>query len=109
MNDVTAGEVKITLGTEEVTLRPTLEAALSCNRYFGNLQAAATRVASLDFEATVFVVNAALGKSGKSANATSKLVFEAGLQNLLTPLIKFIGMLSNGGKEVNAPEDDEGN
>lgn len=105
---INAGEVGITLAGSPATLRPTLGAGIAINQMFGNFQEAHRRVAALDLEATSFIVAKGIGARDSDLKAVTEKVFATGLQELRLPVMRYIGILSNGGKPIN-PEADEGN
>jgi len=83
------------------TLTPTLGAATTINRAFGNYMDALRYVQAYDHSAYVVIVAAGLEK--KPADVEQQ-VFAAGLVNLTDPVTLFIQSLLRGGKD---PRQDE--
>lgn len=96
--------VSITLDGSPVTLRYTLGAAKAVNSQFGNFINARQRVADVDFQAIVYVVAAAIGKSAVEVETS---VFGVGALNLVRPLGIYLDYLANGGHKYEPPKDNE--
>ncbi len=104
MSKLTAGDVVITLAGEQRVLRPTLRAITMISAHFGGLAKARDALASQDFQAVFQVVRWGLNASDKEAKDLPQQIFETGIiSDLLVPLIRYIGILANGGKPM--PDD----
>lgn len=102
------GDVEITLDGVIHILRPTMENALkilaTCDRV-GGVQAAQQKVASLQFEIICDIIAHGLGcNPTQRQRMIPEMVVKAGLLNLFGPVIRFLEIVSNGGKPV---EDEE--
>jgi hypothetical protein len=113
MNDKPAAgpqPVEITLGGETVTLKPTLEAALTLSRMNAGIYGPGTigeRLVRFDLDAYVAVIRAGLGLSGNAVRNLDEQVFRAGMVNLTSPLTRFVISLGDpDGKRAEAGEDD---
>lgn len=87
--------VEITLDDRVVELRPTLGAAKKVSSHFGGFSSAIRAVAGLDFAAATMIVAAGLGKK---PDEVEEAVFKAGLDSLVEPLARYVGLLANGGR-----------
>lgn len=103
-----AGDVHITLGDTDVTLRPSLKAAMALSGRQGGIVDMVNRCVNLEFAAIHDVIVAGMG--GKTSKDLQQLIFEAGLGDLAAPCIQYLNVLANGGRAVHADEgeDDEG-
>jgi hypothetical protein len=113
VSDIRPGEVKIDLGDEVVTLRPTARAVRRLGERFDGIMGIAEALARLRLDAFVEVIAAgAAGSGGPSGSTLTKeqraeledAVFRAGLANLVQPLSRYVGILANGGRP---PKDEE--
>ena len=93
-----AGNVTITLGGKEVVLRPSLDACLALSKApgidFWNQQ---VRARVMDAYKTV--ITAGLGMKGPSKDMP-ELIYQAGLFDLMAPLLEFLNNVSNGGRPL---------
>lgn len=103
--NIGAGNVVITLGNEEVELHPTLRAAMTLSNNRGGLAALIDRCLSLEFSAIETVIIA--GMDGKGFKGLPQLIFDTGLMALCEPCIKFLNMLSNGGRPLGEEVEEE--
>lgn len=104
MSRINAGEVTITLAGEERVLKPTLRAMTMISSQMGGLAKARDALAAQDFQAVVTVIRWGLNMPDSEAKRLPEMVFETKLDvDLLVPLIRFIGILANGGKPL--PDD----
>lgn len=104
MPRLNAGEVVIVLGGEERTLKPTLRAITMISSQYGGLAKARDALAVQDFQAVATVIRWGLNMPDSEARKLPEMLFETGLTvELLVPLIRYIGILANGGKPL--PDD----
>lgn len=90
------GEVDITLDGKTVTLRPTLDASMQISARFEGCLQAFMGIQKFDINAYIGVIAAATGKDVKDVR---HVVFETGMDSLNVPLLKYLRMLSNGGRD----------
>lgn len=107
MSRIEMGEVEIELSGQKKVLRPTTRAALAISRRFDGFTNAAQHLAAFDMDALVFVIEAGLGLKEQEAKDLASEVFITGVAALATPAIRYVGMLSNGGRPMK--DDQEGN
>lgn len=100
-----AGDVEIELDGEIVTLRPTLRAMQTISRQRGGIVTAAEAVGRLDFDAMVQVIK--LGLDTDTRDIPEK-VWRTGLGSLSGPLIRYLTILSNGGRPIDGGEASDG-
>jgi len=93
-----AGDVTITLGDKELTLRPTFEACDTLSKSPG-LQFWREQIFSEIRDGYTKVISAGLGMAGPSKDML-KLIYETGFISLKQPLILFLGNISNGGRPI---------
>lgn len=104
MSRINAGDVVITLAGDERILRPTLRAITMISSQYGGLAKARDALAAQDFQAAATVIRWGLNMPDSEAKKLPDMLFETGLNaELLVPLIRFIGILANGGKPM--PDD----
>jgi len=104
MSRINAGEVVITLDGEERILKPTLRAITMISAQYGGLAKARDALAAQDFQAATTIIRWGLNLPDSEAKKLPDQVFDTGLTvDLLVPLIRFIGILANGGKPL--PDD----
>lgn len=107
------GEVEIELGGGKYVLRPTLQAAKTVNKVFGGFTAALRELMAFNFDAYVAVIAAGLGKTPNQfleENSENKItveeaVYQTGIEALNEPASKFVGYLTNGGRDPNEKKD----
>jgi hypothetical protein len=98
-----AGNVTITLDGEEVVLRPSLKAAQTISKQSGGIIAAVQAVGGFDFETIVSVIALGLGVSqGREVQALAEKVYATGLTDLVEPVTRFLTIVANGGRPVEA-------
>lgn len=104
MSKLTAGDVTIMLAGEPRVLHPTLRAITMISASHGGLAKVRDALASQDFGAVVNVVRWGLNLSDTDAKKLPEQIFQTGVtSDLLVPLIRFVGILANGGKPM--PDD----
>ncbi|MDY8108253.1 hypothetical protein U0C82_03700 [Fulvimarina sp. 2208YS6-2-32] len=92
-------DTPITLDGEDYVLRSSLKAATTINRHFGNMQAAWDGLMKSDLEAYIVITRAGLPKDANISTAdTAEAVYRTGMSNMLTPLVRFLRIIQNGGK-----------
>lgn len=116
MSKLNAGEVLVKIYneetgfTKEIVLKPTMRCAQMISRNFGGFGPARTALASEVMEAALYVLRIGSGFSDKDTKDWDKLIYENGMNaDLLVPLIKYVGVLANGGKPLPDDPDTAGN
>lgn len=99
------GDVEIELEGKKQILVPSLKACIDISSIAGGLNAAAQRVAMLDFDTICQIIVAGLGLNPRQAQAVPKAVFETGLMALSGPCVDFLNIIGNGGRPI---EEEEG-
>lgn len=107
------GEVEIELGGGKYVLRPTLQAAKTVNKVFGGFDAAFRELMALNLDAYVAVIAAGLGKTAnqflvpedEKKLTVEQAVYEQGIETLSGVAAKFVGFLTNGGRDPNEKKD----
>ena len=106
MSTLTAGDVPITLAGETRILHPTLRAITMISNLYGGLNKARDALVQQEFAAACAVIRWGLNLNDNEAKRLPDKVFQTGLtSDLLVPLIRFLGILANGGKPL--PDDPE--
>jgi len=100
-SSIGAGNVEITLDGDTVTLRPTLKAAQSISRQAGGIMGAVEAVSKFDLDAITSIIALGLDRPVKEV---AEAVWRTGCSDLAPAVIKFLGILANGGR----PLDDDG-
>lgn len=101
MSKLNAGEVEIILNGETLTLKPTIKAILGINRSFGGLMKAVAALTDGNIDAASTVLAHGLGLGDKDARKMPERVAENGITDgMLSALINFVGICSNGGKPL---------
>ena len=104
MSRINTGEVMITLNGEERVLKPTLRAITMISSQYGGLAKARDALAQQDFQAAATVIRWGLNMPDSEAKKLPDQLFATGMTvDLLVPLIRYIGILANGGKPL--PDD----
>ncbi len=99
-----AGEVVISLNGEDITLRPTINAARMVSRQYAGYAKARQLIVDENLDAVVFVIRVGSGMNDKDIKKLEERVWKNGLDiDLLIPLIKYIAILGNGGRPL--PDD----
>lgn len=102
--EIGAGNVVVMLGEHEVTLRPSLKAAITLSNQRGGITAMVQRCLDFEFDAIHTVVLAGLG--GENSKDLPELVYSAGLINLSAICIKFLHIVANGGRPLGDDDED---
>lgn len=104
MSKLNAGDVVITLNGEDRVLKPTLRALTVISSQYNGLSKARELIVAQDFAAAVFIIRQGLNLNDREAKTLPDEVYENGLNiDLLVPLLRFMGILANGGKPM--PDD----
>ena len=90
------GDVKITLGGEELSLKCTLKAAMTVDDALGGYQEALRLVSA--FKLAAFVVTVAAGL-GRTPHDVKEAVYREGMPNLINPVSEYLMLLANGGRK----------
>ncbi|MDQ0347861.1 hypothetical protein [Ancylobacter vacuolatus] len=101
-------EIEIQLGGSVVTLRPTLGAAMGMSKRHGGLMNVLAGLERYDLAMAADVVSAGTGAGADQRQAIEEKVFAAGLAGLVSPLVRFVILLSNGGRSPEEPEEAKG-
>lgn len=102
--EIGAGDVVVKLGEHELTLRPTLKAAMSLSSQRGGITTLVQRCLDLEFDAIFAVVLA--GMEGKNSKDLPELVYSAGMLKLSPICIKFLHIVANGGRPIGDDEEE---
>lgn len=106
------GNVPIVLDGEERELKPSLNAVQVISRQYGGIRAAIEQVLKYDIDAVTNIVVLGLGLAPAGAKEIPNKVFRTGLageNGLAAPCIRYLTILSNGGRPpepVEASDDD---
>ncbi len=99
-----AGTVAIKLDYEEVVLRPTLKPPQTTSLQNGGIMIAVERVTRFDLEAITSVVALVLGREAKDV---ADAVWRTGCSTRAPHVIKYLGMLANGGRPADGGEGED--
>lgn len=103
MTSIGAGNVDLVLDGQTVTLRPTLRAAQMLSKQSGGLMSAVQAVARLDIEVVTSVIAMGLNITRPNdINDLAEKVWSTGVVELVEPVTKFLTILANGGRSVEA-------
>jgi hypothetical protein len=94
-----AGDVEIILGGEKKTLTPSIYAIRTISRSCDGLGGAISKVEKLDFDTIALVIAAGLQLTATGAEGLEDKIFETGMNNLQTPVTKYLVNLYYGGRE----------
>lgn len=97
---VGSGNVEIVLLGEKKILKPTYRAAQGLSDEFGGLSDIVQRVVKLDISVISSVVEWGLGLTAVGRQGLEEKVYQSGAANLVSPCIKYISVLANGGQPV---------
>jgi len=98
-----AGEVSITLGGESCTLRPTMRAHTTLSRLHGGLAKVRQMLMDENIDGFVAVIAAGINPSmnAKELDKLREKIWDNGVNwDLARPLMKYIAILNNGGREL---------
>ena len=110
-----SGDVKLIIGDAELTLRPTLDAALALSRESGGIRQAITKVANMDIDAIVSIIKLGVGREeAKRLKNLERMVYENGLLDaqgeICARCIEYLSNLARGGRseaDVSGADGDE--
>ncbi|WP_155982399.1 hypothetical protein [Xanthobacter sp. 126] len=88
-----------------MTLVPSLGAAVALCRSHKDFAALLEQVAKYDLEACTAVVHHGLARTSDEWEQSAEEVYETGMVELAPHLIRFVGILANGGKPL--PKEEE--
>lgn len=97
--------IEIALGGATVTLRPTLGAATDISRRHGGLMNVLAGLERYDLSMAADVVAAGISAPSDQRQAIEEKVFAAGLAGLVPHLVRFVILLSNGGRAPDEPSE----
>jgi hypothetical protein len=98
----------VLINGEEIELVPTLAAMEYLQGTVDNFQAIYGRLATLNFDMYAHVIVAGVLPKKTNIKTVKDGVFETGMTNLMEPLIRYVTILLNGGKEPKATEEAKG-
>ena len=104
---MSSGEVTIELAGEKVVLRPTFKCFRILLAQYGNLTTALQKTSIMDHVAYRDVIVAGSGKQLDDVDEMDEAIFEAGIGNLVHPLTMFLATLANGGKPLDADDEED--
>ena len=109
MNRADYGQVPVTIGDEEMTMKPTLKAYNSIDARFGGLRSALESCATMNISGLSFIVAAGCGIGQREAKDLPEKIFSAGAINLLPKVTEYLMLLMNPtGKDAVDDDDSEG-
>lgn len=101
-----AGEVLVTLGDDTYVLRPTSRAWQVISRQYNGLENARQGILNVNADIITFIIRVGTAMSDRDARNLADKVWENGIDiDLLTPLLKYVAILNNGGRPL--PDDIE--
>ena len=101
--NIGAGDIEIELDGKPYTMRPTLKAALALSNVQGGISMMVQRCLNCELDAIVSVISHGLGATSKDL---PELVYKTGMLNLNAQCIRFLHVISNGGRPPVEKEDD---
>ena len=107
-----AGDVTLSLGDEQITLKPTLQAGLSISRQAGGIRGAIDKVMAMDLDTIVAIIRAGVGpKELKRLNGLEEKIFAHGLMDsqgeLLAKIVEYLTNVARGGRPADAEEGED--
>lgn len=108
---ITSGECVVYLGGDEIVLRPTLRATTQISRTYGGMAKARQALVDENIDAIAHILRLGGGMGDREAKDLTEKVWKNGITvELLVPLIRFVGILGNGGKPLDDDQsaDDSG-
>lgn len=100
MSDINDGQIEIELDGTKRFLKPTLGAAVTISRAYDGFTNAIRSISGFNFEAILLVIIQGLGLSDQEARGMDEKVYRSGVQHLASPCIRYINVLSNGGRPI---------
>jgi hypothetical protein len=98
---INSAEIVITLGDDEIVLKPSLRAMTTISRQFNGLAGARNQLVAENFDAVTFIIRNGSGMDDRSARNLGDRVYENGVTgDLLVGLIRYVAILGNGGKPI---------
>lgn len=104
-HNIGEGNVEMELDGELITLKPTLKAALALSNGQGGIPAMVQRCINLEMDALCSVISHGLGVWSKDI---PEKVYKTGLFQVSGRCIRFLNVVSNGGRPLNDEEEKEG-
>lgn len=107
MGKALTNDVEITLGDETYQMRPTMKAASAISRQYGGFLGAMQAVATMNLEAMQYIVRQGLTmkETRISTDDLNEAVWSAGAKNIADPIMKFVRVLQNGGRDPDLEDD----
>ena len=108
-----SGDITVTLGDQELVLRPSLDAALTLSRQAGGIRLAINKVLDMDLDTIVAVIRLGVGREeAKRLKNLDRLIYENGLLDaqgeLVTRCIEYLSNLARGGRPADAIDEQDG-
>ena len=100
-----AGNVPIKINGEERVLRPSLHACQQISRATGGVMSAIEAVQRVDIDAMAAIAAIGLGLEGQAAKDLPEQMWQDGPQEFVVPLMKYLGMIANGGRPADGGEE----
>ena len=107
MSDVTAADVQlarvtVTVGGDDLELRPTPNAILTLSEEWDGFSPLIAALQRMSVKAAISVIVAGAGLNPRDAKDAPSKVAAAGMASLMAPLIEFVLVCANGGKPLKA-------
>lgn len=100
--------VELELGGETYQLKPSLKAANAVSRQFGGFLGAMQAISQSNLEAFFFIIKHGIGKTNTSTDDLNAAIWAAGVPNLIKPVMRYVSILQNGGRDPDPEEMDDG-
>lgn len=104
--EIGAGDVVLSLPKDEIVLTPTANALKMLSRQGGGIPGMVQRCMNFEFDSIMMVVQygATLNPVQLKNHSVEQQVFEAGISNIAPLCIRYLTILSNGGKPPEDPD-----
>lgn len=113
--DPESGEITIELVGKEYKLLPSVGAAMAISNRYDGFTPAMQQIINYNVDAMAFVIHHGIGRTKGSSKDLHARVYKTGVNRVALGLVKYIEMLSNGGKPMDRDldefeeDEDEGN
>lgn len=104
-----AGDIAINLGEKEYVLRPSLRAAKILSRKYGGTANIVQSLTQMNLDTFVDVIRHGAGLTEHGAKNLEEEIFSHGLFSLTAPCIRYMHILSNGGRPPSDDGDEDEN
>lgn len=103
------GEFELTLGENTLTLRCTPLALKNVETKHGGIRAVTQQLYDVNFQLIKDLIEAGLqGGQSYDKKTLEQEIFDAGVMNLVEPMMEYLMLLGNGGKPPTEEEPKEG-